>query len=140
MLALEKLEDVSFEGMVKVLSEHYIPKPSEIVLHFKFYNQIRNPGESVSTFISEIRDMVQFCNFGASLDAMIRDRLVCGIIHEQIQKRLLSKGNMLILAKPLSVTQAIETANKDIQLLQSQSVPVQTMKMNQGTFKTIYCY
>ena len=46
---------------------------------------------------------------------------------------------MLTLAKALSITQAIETANKDIQLLQPQSVPVKTVKMNQGTLKTI-CY
>ena len=42
-------------------------------------------------FISEVRDLAQFCNFGDSLDAIIRDGLVCGINDEQIQKLLLSE-------------------------------------------------
>ena len=60
MLAPNKLEEVSFNEMVKVLSDHYSPKPSEIVSRFKFYNRSRKPGESVSMFISEVRDLVRF--------------------------------------------------------------------------------
>ena len=72
----------------------------------------------VSMFISEVRDLAQFCNFGDSLDAMIGDRLVCGINDEQIQKRLLSEGDKLTLAKAMTFAQTIETATKDAQLMQ----------------------
>ena len=82
MLAPNKLGEVTFNEMVKVLSDHYSPKPSEIVSRFKFYNRSKKPGESVSMFISEVRDLARFCNFGDSLDAMIRDHLVCGINDE----------------------------------------------------------
>ena len=46
-------ENLSFKCMVRVLSEHQCPKPSETALCFKFYNWNRNVGESVSIFISE---------------------------------------------------------------------------------------
>ena len=129
MLAPRNPGEVSFDETIKVLSDHYSPKPSEIVSRFKFYNRSRQPGESVSTFVSEIRALARFCNFGeSSLDSMIRDRLVCGIQDEQIQKHLLSKGDKLTLAKALTLSQAIETANKDVQLLLPQSVSIQSVQ------------
>ena len=143
MLAPHKPGEVAFNEMVKVLSDHYSPKPSEIVSRFKFYNRSRKPGESVSTFISEVRDLAQFCNFGDSLDAMIRDRLVCGINDKQIQKRLLSEGDKLTLAKAMMFTQAIETATKDAQLTQPQSASIQTVQDNppqQGDLRKKPCY
>ena len=128
MLAPTMLWEVDFADIVKVLLDHYYPKPSEIVSHFKFYNSSRNPRETVSMFISEVTALVRFCNFGSSLDAMIRDRLVCGINDEQIQKQLLSEGDTLTLTKAMTLAQAIETATKDTQLMQPQSAPVQIIK------------
>ena len=80
MLAPTTLGELAFDKMVKVLLDHYCPKPSEIVSYFKFYK----PQKTVSTFISEVRALATFCNFGNLLDAMIRDCLVCGINNEQI--------------------------------------------------------
>ena len=94
-------------------------------------------------FISEVRNLARFCNFGDSLDAMIRDRLVCGINDEQIQKRLLSEGDKLTLAKAMTFAQAIETATKDAQLMQPQSAPIQTVQDNplqQGDPQKKSCY
>ena len=92
---------------------------------------------------SEVRDLVRFCNFDYSLDAMIGDRLVCGINDEQIQKHLLSKGDKLTLAKAMTLAQAIETATKDAQLIQPQSTPIQTVQDNspqQGDPLKKLCY
>ena len=55
---------------------------------------------------------------------MIRDRLVCRINNEQIQKCLLSEGDKLTLAKAMMLAQATETANKDAQVMQPQSAPI----------------
>ena len=93
----------------------------------------------MNTFISEIRNLARFCNFGDSLDAMIRDRLVCGINDDQIQKRLLSEGDQLTLTKAVTLAQAMETATKDSQLLQPQGVSVQMVKDKRET-RNILCY
>ena len=44
---------------------------------------------------------------------MIRDRVVCGINDDAIQKRLLAEGEKLTLAKALSLAQSYEAAVKD---------------------------
>ena len=45
----------------------------------------------MSTFVAELRALAEFCNFGDSLDDMIRDRIVCGIMNGKIQQKLLAE-------------------------------------------------
>ena len=47
--------------------------------------------ELVADFVAELRSLAEFCNFGASLNDMLRDRIVCGINSSKIQQRLLLK-------------------------------------------------
>ena len=65
--------------------------------------------------MAELHAIAEHCNFGASLNAMIRDhdRVVCGINEDAIQKRLFVEGDTLTLTKALSLAQAYETAVKD---------------------------
>ena len=51
MLAPNKPGEVAFNEMVKVLSDHYSPKPSEIVSRFKFYNRSRKPLQQATTVL-----------------------------------------------------------------------------------------
>ena len=63
-----------------------LPKPSSIVQHFKFNTRIRKSGESIATYVAELRAIGEHCDFGDTLDLMIRDRLVCGINDTCIQE------------------------------------------------------
>ena len=102
LLTPEKPGDKSYAELVKVLTDHFSPKPSEIVQRSKFYNRSRKPKESISGFVAELRSIAEHCNFRPTLDAMIRDRVVCGINDDAMQKRLLAEGAKLTLAKALS--------------------------------------
>lgn len=64
------------------MKEHYKPKPSVIVQRFKFNTRTQQNGESISTFLAELRNISEDCEFGASLEEMLRDRLVCGTNNE----------------------------------------------------------
>ena len=59
--------------------------------------------------MSELRSLVEFCNFGTALDDMLRDRLVCGINDSAIQRKLLSERN-LTFDKALEMAQSHEVA------------------------------
>ena len=90
-----------------MLEQHYSPTPSEIV---KFYSRSRMPGESVANFIAQLRSLAQHCNYGASLEIILRDRLVCGINDDSIQKRLLGESN-LTYKKAVELARGLETAD-----------------------------
>ena len=108
-----KPDDKTFTQLVEILSKHFKPTPSEIVERFKFHSRFRKPGESVSTFVAELRRLAEFCNFGDSLETMIRDRLVCGINDEQIQKRLLAESE-LSYKKAVKLASSMEEASKNV--------------------------
>jgi len=78
-LAPVKPVEKTFDELVLVLTKHYSPPPSEIVQRFRFHTRVRKPGESVATFIAELRGLSEFCNFDNPLEKMLRDQLVCGI-------------------------------------------------------------
>ncbi|XP_019858509.1 PREDICTED: uncharacterized protein LOC109586746 [Amphimedon queenslandica] len=76
--------------------------------------------ECMSRFI--IRSLAKDCGFGAQLDVMLRDRLICGINDAAIQKRLLSEGDDLTLKDALQHAMSLELAMKDLKELHSNGL------------------
>lgn len=120
LLAPAKLTDKTFEELVQVLGIHFNPAPSEIVERFRFNSRIRKGNESIATFVSQLRKLAEHCNYGATLDTMLRDRLVCGIQENNIQKRLLAEPG-LTLNKAMEIALAMETATRNACDLQSNT-------------------
>ena len=96
--------------LVATLTNYYSPKPSE-----KFYSRdrkkgvsvVRKKGESVVAYITELRALAQSCNYGDrlsnygdTLNAMLRDRLVCGIMADSVQRRLLAGPDLARSSAP----------------------------------------
>ena len=96
----------------KIVEEHCQPKPSVIVQRFKFNTRIRQPGETIPVFLAQLRRLSKHCEFGLTLDEMLRDRLVCGTKDEKIQHRLLAEPK-LTLKQTLDLAIAIETSETD---------------------------
>jgi len=82
----ETLTSIGYNDLIKVLSEHYDPPPSSIVQRFKFYNRVRTEGESIANFVTSPRDIATHCDYGDTLNMILRDHLVCGVSHQVIQK------------------------------------------------------
>ena len=78
--------DKSFDELCALMERHYNPVPSEIVQRCKFNNRFRSEGESVADFVASLLSLAEHCNYGHQLDMMLRDRLVCGINDDNIQR------------------------------------------------------
>lgn len=113
LLSPEKPREKTFEELVAVLTAHYNPPPSEVMQRFRFNSRSRKTGESVAAYVAELRRLAEFCNYGDTLDKMLRDRLVWGINDESIQRKLLQEED-LTLKKALTLAQGSETAAKNV--------------------------
>ena len=91
LLAPQTPEAVEYDDIVKRVQDHVRPKPSVIQKRFRFNSLNRKEGESVADFVTELRRLSTDCAFGDTLSDMLRDRLVCGINEEKIQRRLLQE-------------------------------------------------
>ncbi|XP_024921034.1 uncharacterized protein K02A2.6-like [Cynoglossus semilaevis] len=129
----QKPGEIPYANLVKLVRDHHNPKPSVIVQRFKFHSHFRKAGKSVANFVAELRQLSAHCEFGAVLDDMLRDRLVCGINDDAIQRRLLSETSpILTFKKALEISQGMEMAAsnaRDIQKGQTGApVAVQYVK------------
>ena len=120
LLSPAKPDEVSYDSIVKSLTEHFHPRPSVTVARFRFFTCSRQVNEPVQNYIARLRQLSRDCKFGSFLDEMIRDRLVCGIRSELIQSRLLSEPD-LSLQKATEMAVALETAGRNQQELSGAS-------------------
>lgn len=72
----------AYGDLINLLNSHLMPKPSVIA---------ETPGESVSSFVAELRKLAIHCNFAETLNDTLQYRFVCGLRHEHTQKRLLAE-------------------------------------------------
>ena len=120
------------DDIVKLLENHLSPKPLVIAERFRFHKRDQHEGESVTVYVAELRKLSEHCDFKATLGDALRDRLVCGIKNENIQKRLLSESD-LKLDKAIEIATAMETAARDAVELRHQHRPDSVHKLSKRT-------
>ena len=116
----ETQKTIKYTELADIVKTHFDPKPSSIVQRFKFYNRIRVKGELIATYVAALRTLAEYCEYGDSLNIMLRDKLVCSVNHEGIQRHLLSEKD-LTYDKALEIALAMEAAVKDTKDLQATS-------------------
>ena len=118
LLAPANPKDKSLADLAAVLKGHFEPKRNVVAERFRFHKRCQNQGESVASFVAELRRLAARCSFGNHLDEALRDRIVCGLSSEAVRKRLLTEKD-LNLAKTIEIAQSMETAQKDALALQT---------------------
>ena len=128
LAAPDKPTDKSISEIVKLARDHFCPSRSVIVQRYNFNCRTQKEGETVSQFCAELRRLSEFCEFGNTLNDMLRDRLVCGINDIKLQRRLLAERG-LTFAKAFELAQAAELAEKNAMDIQhSTTVSVCTVQ------------
>ena len=118
VLAPHRPTEVPFDEIVTQMRTHFHPTPSETVQRYLFNSRSRRPGESVSLYVVELKKLAEFCNFGATLEPMLRDCIVCGIGNERWQRRLLSEKD-LTYKSAMKIVLALESADSQVKELQN---------------------
>ena len=86
---------------------------------FHFHTRVRKKDEAVAIYLAELKSLAQKCNFKAgTLHEMLRDRLVCGINEDSIQKRLLSETK-LTYKSAVNKAQAMEATMEHVKEMQA---------------------
>ena len=96
LTAPQKPAEVVYSEIIKLVKAHHTPQPSVTVQRYKFHTRTQQPGESVAAFVAELRQLSEHCEFGTTLEDMIRDRLVCGVANSSIQRRLLAEQSLTL--------------------------------------------
>ena len=112
LLAPDPPGEKSLAAISTALRNHFEPKRSVITERFHFHNRDQAAGESIADFDAILRKLAVHCQFGKTLPETLRDRFVCGLRHEAIQRRLLSEST-LTYERALEIARGMESADKD---------------------------
>ena len=77
-----------------MLKTHYETTPSVIAHRFHFYHRNHRNEEVICVYLGKLKRFANYCSFGEFLTDALRDRLVCGLEEESIQRRLLTEANL----------------------------------------------
>ena len=117
MLAPARLSDQTLDDLKATLKQHFEPTRVVVAERFHFYRRNQAAGETIAEFVAELRRLSTHCAFGAAqLEEALRDRLVCGLRSEAIQRKLLSVPE-LTFADALKTAQGMEAAEMNAQQL-----------------------
>uniref|UniRef100_A0A674N093 Retrotransposon gag domain-containing protein n=1 Tax=Takifugu rubripes TaxID=31033 RepID=A0A674N093_TAKRU len=119
-----KPKDKTFEEIVTVLKGHFEPKPLLVAERFHFNRCTQKANQPVAQYVVELKQCAANCEFGANLDASLRDWFVSGMQNEACQRRLLSK-NDLTFAKACD---NMETADREQRQLRGMKSETDTSK------------
>ncbi|KAL5475818.1 hypothetical protein EMCRGX_G025684 [Ephydatia muelleri] len=106
----------------ELVGKHLKPKPIVISERFRFFKRDQWEGESIKQYAAELQKLTEHCNFGPALNEALRDRLICGMRNQTVQKHLRVKTD-LDFAKALEIAEMEEMAMKDASELQLQAKP-----------------
>ena len=84
LVASASPKDKTYTELMDALSAHFSPKPFVIAERYRFHKRDQLPGESIATYVAELRRFARHCNFGTNLEDCLRDRLVCGLSNTHI--------------------------------------------------------
>ena len=125
LLSPRKPHEVTYAAIVETLRKQFCPPTSVTVARYRFFSCSRTHSESVQDFVARLRQLPRDCKFESFLDEMIRDRLVCGVNSDPIQRRLLAEAE-LTLPQAIDLAVAMETAGQNLQELAGSTQPSST--------------
>lgn len=114
------LKEKTFDEIMKVLKQHYKPKPLVTAEQFNFHSHNQAIGEQVENFMAELRRLSTHCQFREFLDDALRNCFVCRLRSEAAQKQLLTGAN-LTFQRAVEIAQSMEKAANHTCKLQSPS-------------------
>lgn len=119
---------VAYDDIMACLGRHYSPAPSPIVQRFNFHHCKQKPDQSIASYIAELKKLSVYCEFGDQLENMLRDRIVCGVLDINLQRRLLAEPNLTFAMAEEKAVSA-ETASSNARMLR----PVEPLALDTAT-------
>ena len=113
----------SLRTILDTLEDWTKPKSDEIAA-FTHLRTLNQGNKTLSTYIQEVRRVVDLCNFtcvGDCKDRLIRNSIVAGLSSTKAYQQCISKGSSLTLNECIRICQTEDATCRQVQALQPES-------------------
>ncbi|XP_067933332.1 uncharacterized protein [Watersipora subatra] len=124
--------DQSLNTILDILEQYCIGDRNIVHERYKFNVRNQLPNEPFDAFYADLRSLADKCAYNyrpattggvAPLDEMLRDRIVLGIVDDNVRKKLISQGNNLTLAEAVRVCRSNEVTSAVMQSVAKSAGP-----------------
>ena len=84
-------EDLKYDELVKVITDHLAPTPSCFLARYQFHKRMQSDSESISDYSAALRELGVYCEFGECLEHSLRDQFIVGIKNSALQEKFFKK-------------------------------------------------
>ena len=112
----DKVEPDDYDGLVKVLNDHFLVRPNKRFMRHLFRKMSQNAGETIAQFVARLRKSTEGCQYEDANDAIV-DQVVSGCYYESLRKEFLKQGASLDLAQLMSIAashEAVEMQSREM--------------------------
>ena len=118
----------TYAALASELKKHFKPKRLAVAERFHFNTVQQQQGQTIAEFVAQLKKLSTYCEYtGDQLKESLRDRFICGLCSESIQRKLLAKTYSFERAVEIATTE--EAAAKDIREMSQNASP--QINMNQ---------
>ena len=113
----------SLKTMLDTLEDWTRPKSDEVAVFIQL-RTLNQGNKTLSTYIQEVRRVVDLSNFncvGDCMDRLIRNSIVAGLSSTKAYQQYISKGSSLTLTKCIKICQTENDTCRQIQALHPES-------------------
>ena len=131
----ETEDDSTIEDVLAKFDEYCEPRTQVIYERYRFNNRNQEPGESIASYLTELRTTAKNCQHESiTPDEILRDRIVLGIRDDKMRERLL-RLNDLALQKAVDLIKAAEQTEQQVKLMSGNpggTLNVNSLKQGSG--------
>lgn len=139
LLAPDTPKSKSLNDISTILKKYFETTRAIIAERFHFHKRQQAPAESITEYDAALRKLATHCNFGAYLEDALRDRFVCGLQCEAMQRRLLSEVD-LTLKKAMELAQGMEAAASNTRSIKGADPAIRNIIKKKPTNPSQPCY
>ena len=114
-----------YDCVMEKFTQYCVPRKNLIYERYAFNTRNQQEGESVDTYVTDLKWKAQSCEYGELSDSLIRDRLVVGIRDARLKEKMLIKED-LTLDAAITMCKAAETTQQQMKLIN----PLETEQVN----------
>ncbi|XP_028167779.1 uncharacterized protein LOC114358100 isoform X2 [Ostrinia furnacalis] len=106
----KKLDEVTYEGILKLLDKHFTPKLCGFSERHKFYAAVQELEETPSQWAARLRGLTAHCSF-KNIEETLRDRFIMGMLPGPEKEKLFTQDvDTLELAKAVEIAESVRSA------------------------------
>lgn len=127
----DKPDKKTFSELCTLCKKQFSPVVSVFAERCRFYDARQMDGENVTDWANRVKKLSMQCDFGASMDIVLRDKFVCGMVKGPILER------MCEMEKNATLAECIEAALKREMTVKEKTVLRECNKLDKYKQKNV---